>query len=357
MHRSPGRRVLSACVGSLGVLIVAVGAPSDAAAYGPAPASPPDLATLALGWTFEPLVAIPIMIFAVAWVAMVSRIDREHPESPVPLVRTVAFLGGLAAIAIALMSGIAAYDTTLFSVHMVQHLLLMLVAAPLLVYAAPITQLLRAASPRVRQRWILPILRSGPVVVLSHPVVAWLVFTIVLWVSHFSPLFNLALDDPGVHDLEHAMYLGAALLFWWPVVGVDPSPHRMSHPVRVGYLLLQMPFSSFLAMAVLFTAAPLYPHYAALGTPYGTTALEDQQLAAAIMWLVGDGVFIGSILLIVAGWMRHEERLAPAADRRADAARLAIHERAERLAGRGTYREVVADPQVPEGSGEASSVR
>jgi cytochrome c oxidase assembly factor CtaG len=326
----PVRLATSLATGALAAAAVA----TPALAHGPVPGSPPDAWNLALGWTFEPFVAIPLALLAVGWLVMVDRIDRRHPGSPVPVARTVAFMAGLATIAIALMSGIERYDTTLFSVHMVEHLLLMLVAAPLLVLAAPITQLLRVASPRVRQRVLLPVLNSGPVAALGHPVVAWTVFTLVLWVSHFSPLFEAALEDQFVHDLEHVLYLGAALLFWWPVIGLDPAPRRLGHAARIGYVLLQMPLSSFLAMAVLFTDAPLYSHYAALGSPYGISPLADQQLAAGLMWFISDVVFIGSILLIVAGWMRHEDRDAVAADRRADPARRAIRERADRLAER-----------------------
>jgi cytochrome c oxidase assembly factor CtaG len=326
-----------------------------ALAHGPAPSDAPTLANLALGWTFEPFVAVPLALLAVGWLVMVDRIDRGHPGSPVPVGRTLAFMAGLATIAIALMSGIERYDTTLFSVHMVEHLLLMLVAAPLIALAAPITQVLRVASPRIRRRVLLPILQSAPVKALGHPVVAWLTFTLVLYVSHFSPLFEAALEDQFVHDLEHMLYLVAALLFWWPVVAVDPAPSRMSHPARIGYVLLQMPLSSFLAMAVLFTDSPLYRHYAALGAPYGVTALADQQLAAGIMWFISDVVFIGSILLIVAGWMRHEERDASAADRRSEPARRAIQERADRLAER-TGRYPVGEPQL-DGSGDRSSSR
>ncbi len=322
------------------------------AADGPAPAGPPDLATIALAWTFEPLVAIPLALAALGWLAIVDRIDRRHPESRVPLIRAVAFIGGLLAIALALMSGIERYDTTLFSVHMVQHLVLMLVAAPLIALGAPITQLLRVASPGVRQRWILPILHSRPIAFLGHPVVTWSIFTVVLWFGHFSPLFDRALDDPFIHHLEHLLFLSAALLFWWPVVGLDPSPHRMSYPARIGYVLLQMPFSSFLAMVVLFADSPLYRHYATLGAPYGITAIADQQLAAGIMWFIGDVVLIASILTIVAVWMRDEERRTPAADRRADAKRAAIRANEARLAGRR-----LDEGQLPDGTGEASSAR
>jgi putative membrane protein len=329
----PARPLVLAPAGALSVAL-GLAAAGPVLAHGPAPTEPPTLANLALGWTFEPFVAIPLALLAVGWLAMVDRIDRAHPGSPVPLRRTAFFLAGLATIAVALMSGIERYDTTLFSIHMVEHLLLMLVAAPLIALAAPITQVLRLASPTVRNRVLLPVLRSGPVAVLGHPVVAWLTFTLVLYVSHFSPLFEAALEDRLVHDLEHVLYLAAALLFWWPVVRLDPGPHRLGHAARIGYLLVQMPLSSFLAMIVLFDDEALYRHYAALGSPYGTTALADQALAAGLMWFISDVVLIGSILLVVAGWMRHEERDAPAADRRSAAATRAINERADRLAER-----------------------
>jgi putative membrane protein len=135
-----------------------------------------------------------------------------------------------------------------------------------------------------------------------------------------------------VHTAEHVAFLAAGLLFWWPVVAADPAPRRLTYAVRALYLLLQMPPSSFLGMAIVFAEAPLYPHYATLGSPYGINALADQQLAGGIMWLAGDVVLIGAILTVVAAWMRHEERDAPAAERRADAARARLRERADQLA-------------------------
>lgn len=309
-----------------------LGVPSLAAAHGATPPDPPTLASLLIGWRLDPVVAGALALSAAAWLLLVRRVDRLHPGHPVPRARTAAFLGGLAAIAIALMSGIERYDTTLFSVHMAQHLLLMLVAAPLLALAAPVTQLLRAASPSARARWLLPVLHSTPVAALGHPIVGWLTFTIVLWFTHFSTVFDLALENAGVHELEHGAYLASALLFWWPVVAADPARRRLPHPVRALYLLLQLPVNSFLGMAILFAESPLYPHYASLGSPYGITALADQQLAGGLMWLGGDIVFIGAVLAVVAAWMRHEERDAPAAERRADAQRAALRERADELA-------------------------
>lgn len=329
----PCRRRASAFAATAGAAIVtALAPPAIVAAHGAVPQDPPTLASLALDWSLQPLAAVALLVAAAAWLWLVRRIARLHPDTPVPVVRIAAFLGGLAAIAVALMSGIERYDTTLFSVHMVQHLLLLLVAPPLIALAAPITQLLRAASPAVRNRVLLPILHSTPVAVLAHPIVAWLTFGLVLWVTHFSPLFDIALENPAAHELEHVAYLASGLLFWWPVVGLDPAPRRMGYPARLLYLLLQLPLNSFLGMAILFADEPLYPHYATLGSPYGITPLADQQLAGGIMWFAGDIAFIGAVLAVVAAWMRHEQRDAPAAERRADVERARLRQRADQLA-------------------------
>jgi cytochrome c oxidase assembly factor CtaG len=314
------------------VLVTVVAGP--AAAHGTVLVGPPDALTFAVAWSVEPLIAIPLVGLALLWRTAVRRVNRAHPANPVPRLRSVAFSGGLAAIAVALMSGIERYDTILFSVHMVQHILLTLVAAPLLALSGPVTLLLRLSSPSVRRRWILPVLHSRIVRAVSFPVVAWVLFAGVMWGTHFSPVFDAALENRLVHDLEHLVYLATGLLFWWPAVGVDPSPWRLSHPVRALYVFLQMPQNTFLAVAVLSASSPLYPHYATLVRNWGPSPLSDQQTAGGIMWLVGDAIFLGVILLLVAAWMRHEERMTSRLDRRADAALAAIREREARLAER-----------------------
>jgi putative copper resistance protein D len=296
----------------------------------------PTVATL-LAWSFDPLLQIPLLLAAGAYLWAVGRVDALHPSNRVPRSRTVAFLGGIVAIEIALQSGIEAYDTTLFSVHMVQHVLLMMVAAPLLVLGAPITLLLRVASHEQRLRYILPVLHSRVVRAISHPVVAWLVFAGVMWGTHFSAIFNESLENPLLHDLEHLLFLGAALLFWWPALGVDPTPWRMAYPARILYLFLQMPQNTFLALAIFSASAPLYPHYATLVRTWGPTPLADQQAAGAIMWVAGDLIFLVAILGVVLAWMRDEERREERRESRVAAQREAIRAReralAERLAG------------------------
>ena len=121
------------------------------------------------------------MLAAWAWLAAVRRVDRAHPGNPVPAAADRAWLGGLAVLLVALESPIELYDTTLFTAHMLQHLLLTLVAAPLLVLAGPITLLLRVSTPETRKRRILPVLHSRLVSFVGHPVVAWLIFMAVMW--------------------------------------------------------------------------------------------------------------------------------------------------------------------------------
>ena len=325
------RLVLLGIVGA-GVTLVAF--PGLVLAHGVVPAEPPSIAGFVLGWTFEPTIALPLAAAAFGWIRMVGRIDRAHPANPVPRRRSVAFLAGLATIAIALMSGVDTWDTTLFSIHMIQHLLLTLVAAPLIALGAPITTVLRAASPDVRRRVILPILHSRAMKVLSFPVVAWLVFAGVMWGTHFSPLFDASLENPIVHDLEHALFLGAAFLFWWPAVGLDPSPWRMPHPVRAMYVFLQMPQNTFLAVTILNSSVVLYNHYATLVRTWGPTVLEDQQIAGGLMWITGDVLFLTGLAAIIAGWMVHEKSQEAAVDRRVDAQRAALRAREMRLAER-----------------------
>jgi cytochrome c oxidase assembly factor CtaG len=303
-------------------------------AHGPTPAVAPDAMNLLFGWTFEPVVTIGIVVSLLLWRWAVRRVNAAHPANPVPRQRTWTFVGAMVAIAFSLMSGIDRYDTTLFSVHMVQHILLMLVAAPLIALSAPVTLLLRVSSSETRHRWILPVLHSRVVRVVAHPVVASIVFAVVLWTAHFSPLFDAALHDPLLHDLEHVLFLVSALLFWWPAVARDPAPYRLSHPARIVYIFMQMTMNTFMAMVILGTSEVLYPHYATVVRAWGPTALEDQRLAAGLMWIAGDLIFIGAILLVMAGWMRASERDAARSDRYAAKEVAAIRVREALLADR-----------------------
>jgi putative copper resistance protein D len=282
-----------------------------------------------LAWTLDPVPIIGLLVAAATYLWAERRIAQRHPASPVPRYRRWLFLGGLAAIGLALCSPIDSYEGALFSVHMVQHMLLELVAAPLIVLAAPITLALRAASTSWR-RALVAVLHSRPVAWVSFPLITWLLFAAVNWGWHFSGWYNVALENDLVHYLEHACFLVAALLFWGPAISPDPQPWRMSHPVRLLYLFLAMPQNSFLGVALLSSDHVLYLHYLTNNLAWAPAALDDQHLGGTIMWVFGDLAFLAGMIGVVAAWMRFEDVRTARLDARLDA-----EERARARAGSG----------------------
>jgi putative membrane protein len=262
-------------------------------------------------------VASLLVVATVVALLGVHRARAAHGPGAVSWRRTGLLLGGLAVIAVALEPPVDALAATRFSVHMVQHLLLTLVAAPLLVLARPVTLALQASSPATRRRLLLPALRSRPLAVVASPPVAWCGFALVLWGSHFSPLYQAALTNPGLHALEHLAYLGSAVLFWSAVAAVDPAPARLSPPARILFLFLAMPQMTFLGLAIYGARHALYPAY---GTD--PAALADQRLAGALMGGAGVVVFLPAVAVLLLDWWEREDRAAGRADARLDAARL-----------------------------------
>lgn len=144
-------------------------------------------------------------------------------------------------------------------------------------------------------------------------------------------LFDAALENPLIHDVEHSLYLGTALLFWAPIFSVDPIRHRLRGAGALVYLIAQMPQNSFLGVAIMWSTTPLYPHYATLQRAWGPTPLEDQQLAGAIMWLVGDALFLAAIFAVLAALAKSEGRPESRYDQAQTAAAIAEIRRREVL--------------------------
>jgi putative copper resistance protein D len=278
----------------------------------------PDLPGVLLAWRLELLPLAGVALATVAYLWAVRQVARSHRSNPPPRWRTAAFLGGMAAIVVALCSPIEAYEGQLFSVHMVQHMLLELAAAPLILLGAPVTLTLRAASPRVR-RGLLTVLHSRPVAVLTFPLLTWLLFAAVNWGWHFSALYDQALENAPLHYFQHGTFLVAALLFWWPVVGADPGRWRLPYPARLFYLFLAMPQNSFLGVALMSAPTVLFPHYLTNLRPWGPSAIADQSLGGIVMWVFGDLVFLAAMACVVAAWVRHEDRRTARLDARLDA--------------------------------------
>ncbi|RLT22126.1 MAG: cytochrome c oxidase assembly protein [Candidatus Aquidulcis sp.] len=297
-------------------------------AHGPIP---PELSLESLlYWAWPPVVTVAVALVGLLWVRATRQVAREHPGNPYPRRRTISFVAALAFLLLALQSGIERYDTTLFSMHMVQHLILLFPVPILLLQAGPMTLLLRVASPRWRAR-ILAVLQSRVVGVISHPLVGWTLLIAVMWGTHLSTLFEAALEDPVIHNLEHVLYLSTALLFWAPIFSVDPIRHRLRGGSALAYLITQMPQNSFLGVAIMFSSSPLYPHYVTLGRAWGPTPLEDQQLAGALMWLVGDALFLAAIFVVLAALAKSEDRPQSRYDEAQTAAAIAEIRRREVL--------------------------
>jgi putative membrane protein len=268
----------------------------------------PDLGIILATWSGDPLPWIGIVLATALYLAAVWIVDRAHPATPVPRWRIVTWLAGVATIGLALVSAVDVYAESLFTVHMVQHLLLAMVAPPLLALGAPVTLALRAVSVKVRRSILLPVLHSWPVRAISWPPVGWSFFAVVMWLTHFSPLFNAALENEALHSAEHLLYLVAGVLFWWPVIAADPLRWRLSPIGRMAYLAAQMPFNTAVGLAIYFAPAILYPHYASLGRTWGPDPLTDQQLAGIVMWGVGDVILLGALVLAVEAWLRADEK-------------------------------------------------
>ncbi|MDP9250258.1 MAG: cytochrome c oxidase assembly protein [Chloroflexota bacterium] len=281
------------------------------------PAPQPTLATVFSAWSGDLLPWLGITAAAVAYLGAVGIVNRAHPATPVPRWRITAWLAGVAVITAALVSAVDVYADSLFSVHMVQHLLLAMVAPPLLAMGAPVTLALRVAPASLRRSLLLPILHSRLLNAISWPPVSWTFFAGVMWITHFSPLFNAALENDELHHLEHLLYLAAGLLFWWPAIGADPMRWRLRPIARMVYLGAQMPFNTAVGLAIYFAPAVLYPHYLTLGRTWGPDPFTDQQVAGIVMWGIGDVILLGALVLAIAAWLRADERQSRRIEERA----------------------------------------
>lgn len=234
-----------------------------------------------LGLLFSALGVAAGVLYLVA--AEVGR-RRDRRGRHWPLGRTACFLGGLALLLIAVDSGIGGAADDHLSAHMVEHMLIWLAAAPLLVAAAPVRLALFALGRRSRRR-LSTVLHSRAVVALSGPTLSTVLFSTVIVVSHIPAVYDLTLEAGLAHITEHALYLLTAALVWAPLIGADPLPHRVSRGGRCWCVLACMVPMAAIAIWLLAAGAPLYgPYEAALG-PGG--ALDDQRLASLIMLVAG----------------------------------------------------------------------
>lgn len=264
-------------------------------------------------WSATP-VELVLLVSSTAWYAAgVRAMWREAGRGRVvSRAQFGAFISGSMVLAMATMSPLDAMADALFSAHMVQHLLLMLVAAPLWIAGAPLVPVLWAL-PRTTRRAIGRWWGRHPTMrhighTLTSPGVAFTAQSLALWCWHFPVPYQLALANPVVHALEHLSFFSTALLFWWAViqpVGRRRATHGGALLLVVGTLMQ----SGVLGALLLFSSDPWYPAHAAGVTAWGTTLRHDQQLAGLLMWIPAGAVYLGAAAWLFAHWMHSDARL------------------------------------------------
>jgi putative copper resistance protein D len=269
----------------------------------------PRMLTFLADWAFDPAPVAGLLAIAGCYLWAIRRISRNSPDYPWPRRSTAFFLSGLALVWIAILGPFGAYDDTFFWAHMVQHLILVMVAAPLLLLGAPVLLILRVSSRRIRRSYVVPVLRSRVVRALTDPYVGWLLFAGVLVGTHFSPFFDYSLRHPLVHEfIEHPLYLGVALVFYYPLLPGNPSPRRLAPAWRALSLFLMMIPETMTGFFIYASRYLLYPFYGTVARPFGPGPLTDQQLAGSLMWsgsMLIDAVWVSVAVL---DWLHSEEK-------------------------------------------------
>jgi cytochrome c oxidase assembly factor CtaG len=279
-------------------------------------------------WQFQPYLTLALATTAIVYTRGWRALQAQMPERFGPG-RLAAFLGGLAAIFIAVASPLDAFAGLLLQVHMAQHLLLMMVAPPLLWLAAPAVPLMRGLPHPLAKSALGPFLAwpqlQRAARALGHPLVGAGTFAAALIIWHLPGPYQLALRSPGWHELEHASFLLAGLLFWWPVVQPWPSHAHWPRWTMIPYLVVADFLNTIFSALFVFSERIIYPAYAAAPRLWNIDPRDDQAIAGALMWVPGSIAFLLPAALIAV------EQLSGSA-RRATARRASAPVRSARLA-------------------------
>ncbi len=256
-------------------------------------------------WEFAPAVTAAAAAAAALYVWGAWRVARRHPARPWPLWRTGMFLAGLAVVVLATESGIGAYDEVLFWDHMIQHLMLIMIAPPLLVVGQPFTLLLHA-SRNPLHTWAKRVMRSRVVSFLTWPPSGLVAYVATVVGTHLTGLTGLILSNPALHNAEHAAYLVVGYLFFLPLFGREPIRWRLSYPIRILVLVLAMPVDTFTGLVLGYAGSWFATGTTGARPPGSPGRVEDVHWAGAVMWIAGDAIMLAFIMLVVLMWSRDD---------------------------------------------------
>ncbi|MFL6538490.1 MAG: cytochrome c oxidase assembly protein [Chthoniobacterales bacterium] len=265
-------------------------------------------------WAFEPGTVIPLLLSALLYAIGAIRLRRVNKHA-IGAVEISCFAAGWLTLVIALVSPLHPWGAVLFSAHMTQHELLMLVAAPLLVLGRPLVPFLWALPKSAarelgswsRATWWQRIWRA-----ITAPFVAWIIHAVVLWTWHIPALFEATRDSEFIHAVQHASFLFSALLFWWAVL--HGRQRALGFGAAVLYMFTTALHSGLLGALLTFARTTWYPIYNDTTRTWGLTPVEDQQLGGLIMWIPAGVVYIIAGLALFAGWLREAEARARGLD-------------------------------------------
>jgi cytochrome c oxidase assembly factor CtaG len=292
-------------------------------------------------WQFAPIVSAAVVAAAGLYLRGVVRVARRHPARRWPAWKTGMFLGGLAVVVLATESGIGSYDNVLFWDHMVQHLMLIMVAPPLLIFGQPITLLLHA-SRNPLHTWVKRILRSRVASFLTWPVFGCVAYAIAVLGAHLTNFANVVQTNQVAHNAEHALFLVVGYLFFLPILGREPIRWRLSYPVRFVILVLVMPVDTFTGL-MLGYGSPGAPGVPSGPRPsWAPLPVSDLHTGGAVMWIGGDAIMFGLMMLVFMMWSM-DSRAATSGHGWLESAR------------RASLASLVASHQAPSGTAEGGT--
>ena len=252
-------------------------------------------------WQFAPVVTVATVLAATLYLWGVIRVARRHPARPWPAWRTGMFLGGLAVVALALQSGIGVYDDTLFWDHMIQHLMLVMAAPPLLIFGQPIT-LLMHASRNPLHTWVKRAVRSKPASFLTWPVFGFAAYVAAIVVAHLTGVANLTATNEAAHEAEHVAFLVIGYLFFLPIIGSEPIKWKLSYPTKLVLLFLVMPVDTFTGLVLTYGNRSTPGLVTGPRPGWAGTAVGDLHAGGAVMWVGGDAIMFALMMVVFLMW-------------------------------------------------------
>jgi cytochrome c oxidase assembly factor CtaG len=268
-------------------------------------------------WQAEPVIVVVLVVVAGCYLWASRRLRARGDAWPIG--RDIAFVGGgLGTIALATLWWPGVYDDTLFWAHMAQHMALSMLAPIFLALGAPVTLLLRTLPAGGRRR-LSAALRSLPAKILINPLVGFALLFGAPFVLYFTGLYGLSLRNDVVHELVHLHFVVAGSIFFWPLIGIDPVPGRLTYPMRMLLLFITLPAHAWLGITIMSDSAVIGgSYYRALARPWGPSLLHDQTIGGGILWAAGDLVGLVVVAAMFVQWSRADAREAVRIDRTLD---------------------------------------